>query len=54
MFGDAFQYIDYTDCEIDPNICDDAGVKSFPTWIINGELEIGDKSAEDLSELADC
>lgn len=53
-FGDAFQYIDYYEC--DPkgedaraDQCIAAKIEGYPTWIINGK-EVG--GAKSLSELA--
>lgn len=51
LFGDSFRYINYVDCDINREVCVDAGVQGFPTWEINGELYSGEQSLERLSQL---
>ncbi len=53
---EAFEKIKYIEC--DPagknpqtQACVDAGIQSFPTWEINGELMPGVRTAEELAEL---
>ena len=41
MFGDSFKYINYVECPNKPDICLNAGIKGYPTWIINGVLYPG-------------
>jgi len=56
LFGkEAFSKIDYIECEADgkdaqPEACADAGVRSYPSWEIDGKLYPGTKP---LAELAD-
>ncbi|GAB4524691.1 MAG: vitamin K epoxide reductase family protein [Pleurocapsa sp.] len=58
LFGqEAFSKIDYIEC--DPqgenpqrDACIAAGIKSFPTWEINGEFYSGVKTASELAELS--
>lgn len=54
MFGDAFMYVDYIDCELYQDKCLEADVRSYPTWIINGEKQIGEQSLYRLSSLTEC
>jgi len=42
------------DCTENPDICVEKEVRFVPTWIINGEKYIGEKSLEKLSELTGC
>lgn len=38
MFGEAFAKITYVNCELNPSACNAAGVRSYPTWVINGRV----------------
>jgi hypothetical protein len=54
MFGDAFQFIDYVECDAggpngNPEECKAKGIDSYPTWIYQGQKYPGEYS---LSELA--
>lgn len=59
-FGDAWQYITYVECaeENDPNaqtqVCVDASIQGYPTWMIDGQLHTGEKTFEELSALTGC
>ena len=48
-FGDAFQYVDYTECPDNTEKCTAEGIQGFPSWKFNGEIYPG---ARDLTELA--
>lgn len=58
LFGDAFQYVNYVDCDpkapknADASLCLKKGIKVYPTWEINGQRYIGVKSLEELSYLS--
>lgn len=54
IFGDAFQFIDYVECDAggpnpNPDECKAKGVEGYPTWIYQGQKYAGERS---LSELA--
>ncbi|MGF1541528.1 MAG: vitamin K epoxide reductase family protein [Pleurocapsa sp.] len=54
---EAFAEVDYIECAPDgknpqPDVCQAAGIQSFPTWEINGKLEPGVKTASELAELS--
>jgi uncharacterized membrane protein/glutaredoxin len=58
LFGkQAWAEITNVECAADakknpqPEVCAKAGIKSFPTWSINGKLEAGVKKLADLGEL---
>lgn len=53
MFGDAFKYVDYHNCDIDPE-CEKVGVQGYPTWSIDGKLYPGTVRLEVLSEMSGC
>jgi glutaredoxin len=58
-FGEAWKYVNYVECNplIDSEgyeLCRANGINSVPTWIINDKLIAGDKTLEELAELAGC
>jgi len=53
-FGSSFQYVDYVNCEEKPNECQEAGVKGYPTWKINGENYAGLQPLDRLATLSGC
>jgi len=55
MFGDAFQYIDYVECDTTgQEECNSAGIEGYPTWTINGQKYPGETSLENLAQLSGC
>lgn len=54
MFGSSFEYINYVDCDFERSKCDKAGVRTYPTWQINGELYTGQQTMYKLASLAKC
>jgi hypothetical protein len=59
MFGSAFQHIDYIECDssgenANPVACDEAGIRGYPTWVINGQQYPGEQSFDKLKELTGC
>jgi uncharacterized membrane protein len=58
LFGkEAAKIIPHVECDPsgldpDPQACRDAGVKAFPTWVINGQIHEGLFSLEQLAELS--
>ncbi len=60
LFGkEAFAAVDYIECANPANprqqtqACQQAGIRSYPTWEINGQLYPGTQSLEKLAELSD-
>jgi len=58
LFGDMIKDIKYVECQA-PNggqteECANAGIKAYPTWIINGKQYLGEKSLEELARLTGC
>ena len=60
LFGRSADKLPYTECSA-PNgkdqlsVCRDAGIKSYPTWILqNGERLTGPQSLDTLAEKTDC
>jgi uncharacterized membrane protein len=56
LFGkDAFSKINYVECDPQglnpqPEACTEAGIQSYPTWEINGEIYRGTQTLEELAE----
>jgi uncharacterized membrane protein len=59
LFGEtAFKKVNYIECDPrgvnpQPEACKAAGVQSYPSWEINGEMYRGTQSLERLSQLSD-
>jgi hypothetical protein len=53
-FGKSFQYVEYIECERNPQQCLDAGIESYPTWIYNDETRVGVRSLEEISSWTGC
>jgi uncharacterized membrane protein len=57
LFGKpAYKELNYIECSVDgknaqPQVCKEAGVKFFPSWEINGKLESGVKTLDELADL---
>ena len=54
MFGDSFKYVNSIECTEKQQLCTDKGITGFPTWIIDGKLNPGEKTMEQLSALTGC
>lgn len=53
-FGESFEYVDYVDCDENKQICVEAGIKGYPTWIIDGESYPGRQELNKLATLTGC
>ena len=54
LFGSSFEYIDYTDCDLESTTCSTEGVQGYPTWKINGESYPGVQQFTRLAQLTGC
>jgi len=54
MFGDSLKHIAYVECTSQQVLCQEKGIKSVPTWEIDGRFHTGLKSFEWLSEVSGC
>jgi len=57
LFGEAAKELPYVECDPGgvnprPDLCEKAGVKSFPTWVLGSERREGVQSLEALAELS--
>lgn len=58
-FGESFKFIDYVECDAkgdnaNPSSCQEAGIRGYPTWIINNVHYSGFQSLENLAKLTNC
>ncbi|RLG27117.1 hypothetical protein DRN76_00490 [Methanosarcinales archaeon] len=54
VFGDAFEYLNYVNCDEDETACVNAKIKKIPCWVSpNGTHYTGYQTLSRLSELAD-
>jgi len=53
-FGQSFEFVNFVDCDAQAQLCSDAGIEGYPTWIIDGKLYPGEQSIERLDHLTDC
>ena len=54
LFGSAFQYVNYVDCDLNRDACIKAGVEGFPTWVIDGNNYPGEQPLARLASLSGC
>ncbi|HOB90073.1 MAG TPA: hypothetical protein PLN18_01470 [Candidatus Colwellbacteria bacterium] len=55
MFKDAFRYVNYVACDIDPEKCVEKDIYEVPTWTsFSGERLSGIQTLEELSRLSGC
>ncbi len=58
-FGNASKFIDYVECDPEgenakPYLCQQAGIQGYPTWIIYGQVLVGEQSFLTLSQASGC
>jgi glutaredoxin len=54
-FGSSFQYVPYVECPDEPQLCNEKGIKGYPTWIFpDGKRLEGRQGIEKLSEESGC
>jgi hypothetical protein len=54
LFGKSFQYVFFTDCDLDTATCSRNNITGYPTWIINGTQYQGRQTLQNLGFLTDC
>ena len=59
MFGNSFKYINYIECDArgenaKPELCEQAGITGYPTWIINGKTYVGVRQFQELADATGC
>lgn len=54
MFGNNFIYINYVNCDSHKEECIEAGIRGYPTWLINTTLYPGKKSLDWLANASGC
>jgi len=53
-FKGSFDMVNYVECNRNPQECQAAEIKAYPTWEIDGVRTEGRKSLSELSELSGC
>lgn len=54
ILGGNLSELDIIDCRTDQETCDDINIKVVPSWMVEGELYGGLKSADELKEITRC
>jgi len=54
MFGESFKYVNYVECPESRELCEEKGIRGYPTWIINDLPHVGIQEFETLSSLTGC
>lgn len=55
MFGDAFKYIDYENCDFNQEECRDLGITGYPAWVLDDEVVgKGSRPFADLAGFSGC
>jgi len=54
-FGSSWQFINYANCQLDPQKCVAQNIQSTPTWIFgDGQKLVGYQTLENLSKQTSC
>lgn len=54
-FGASFENINYIDCDKNREVCEEAGITGYPTWILkDGERLIGTQKIAVLADKTSC
>lgn len=60
LFGKSFRYINYVQCNLDPQACQAENVEGYPTWKLHGAdgtttpIGEGFQTLEQLAEATSC
>jgi len=59
LFGSSFKYVTYVECDskgpdAQPELCQQKGIESYPTWEINGQMQSGEIPLPVLAEKSGC
>jgi glutaredoxin len=57
LFGEAISEVQYVECDprgnnASPELCESFGVRSFPTWQINGQSYSGSRDLKDIATIS--
>ena len=55
LFGTSFKFVDYINCDLQPDVCKADGVDGYPTWTFpGGKNATGTQPLDILAERAGC
>ena len=57
LFGKSIKYVNYIECGPlgqQNQLCNEAGIKAYPTWVIGNQTLTGVLSLQELSSLTGC
>jgi glutaredoxin len=55
LFDSSFRLVNYVDCDLNRQACNDAGVTGYPTWVFaDGSRLSGTQQLYALAESSDC
>ncbi len=55
FFGDSFQYVNYVECTVETQKCEEKQIKGYPTWIFeDGSRVDGEMTFKQLAEKTSC
>jgi hypothetical protein len=54
VFGDAFENIDYRNCDFQKNECEKLGITSYPVWKNGDKVLPGFQSFSNLAQFSGC
>lgn len=54
MFGSSYKYINEVDCAYESDKCNLNGITATPTWVINGQYNVGVQTIPRLQALTGC
>ena len=54
LLAEGMDFINYIDCALNSAACNQAQIRAYHTWLINGQKYTGQKSLEKLSTLSNC
>ncbi len=54
LFGEYFSYINYVDCEENPEICESKNLQGYPTWLLPNGQEVEPGTIGEVARGAGC
>ncbi len=54
LFGDSVEYLNFIDCDKNAKECKEAGIKAYPTWVIDGKNYLRQFDITTLAGMSKC